>query len=452
MIRATPRRRGLLLAAALSCTPAHAAEADFALAFPIEAPADEPVFAFELPAEAYATLTTSDLTDLVVVDAQGREQPITLQRRPPPAPPVAPQVLALALPIAVPGDATATPGGWELHVRRDAQGGLAALDLQSAEGGQTSAGAAEWLVDVGEESREGLDGLRLTPRDDADFRTLVDVRGSDDLVHWQPLQSALPLLRASGDGRRIERLDLRFPRSTHRYLALRPVRGEAPLPTVAVLEGLRRRDAEPAPLATRVLDANAVSDDGRTVEFPAVGPLPIQQADVKLAGRDGILEFRVEEHIGDRWQSVASGTAWRLTLGGETLEAAPVPLWHNGAGRLRLQLPQSAPPPRLVLGYAPDRVIVMAHGTPPFRMLAGSAQGRRTAVTLGDPLTALRERQGQDWQPPLATLGPAQVMAGASALSPRPDLGRWSLWAVLGTGALLVGGLAWRLLRTAPPN
>lgn len=452
MIRATPRHRRLLLAAALCCTPAFAADADFALAFPIEAPPGTPVFAFELPAEAYATLTTPDLTDLVVVDAQGREQPITLQRPPPPAPPVAPQVLALALPIAVPGDPTATPGGWELHVRRDAEGGLAALDLQSAEGGQTSAGAAEWLVDVGDESREGLDGLRLTPRDDADFRTLVDLRGSDDLVHWQPLQSALPLLRASGDGRRIERLDLRFPRSTHRYLALRPVPGEAPLPTVAVLEGLRRRDAEPAPLATRVLEAEAVSEDGRTFEFAAFGPVPVQQAEVRLADGDGIVDYRLEESIGDRWQTVASGTAWRLSMGGETLQAAPQPLWRSGTGRLRLHWLPSAPRPRLVVGYVPDRVIVMAQGTPPFRLLAGSAQGRRMAVTLGDPLAAVRQREGQDWQPPSATVGPAQTLAGPTALRPPADPGRWSLWAVLGLGALVVGVLAWRLLGSSPPS
>jgi len=446
-----PRRaRCFVLAGALVAAPAFAEAADFALAFPIDAPADAPVFAIELPAEAYATLTTSDLSDLIVVDAQGREQPISLHRPPPPAPPEAPQAFPVARPIAVPGNAAATPGGFELHVRRDADGGLAALDVQSMDDLAARAGPMEWLVDVGDASREGIDGLRLAPRDDADFRTLVDIRGSNDLVHWQDLQSALPLLRASGDGRRIERLDLRFARSTHRYLALRAVSGEMPLPAVSTMEGLRWRAAPPSPLATRVLEAEVVSEDGRILEFPPVGPLPIQQAEVRIANGDGILEYRVEEQLGDRWQAVSSGTAWRLSIGGETLQSAPLPLWRSGTGRLRLRLPQSAPPPSLVLGYAPDRVVVMANGAPPFRLLAGSAEGRRSAATLGDPLDALRQRQGPDWQPPLAALGPARPMAGAAALVPPADPGRWGLWAILALGALVVAGLAWRLLRTAP--
>jgi hypothetical protein len=450
MTRPAIRSLVFAIAAAVSAAPVLASDQDFALAFPIDAPADAPVFAFELPAEAYSTLTTQDLADLVVVDAQGREQPISLHRPPPPAPPQAPEAFALPLPIAVPGDAASMPGALELHVRRDAEGTLSVLDLRSVDGVANGSAPAEWLIDVGAEARRGLDGLRLRPQSDADFRTLVDIRGSDDLVHWEELQSALPVLRASSDGRRIERLDLRFARTTHRYLALRPVAGESALPAVVALEGLRRREAEPAPLASRVLEAVAVSEDGLSVDFARFGPLPVQQAEVRLGNGDGILEYRIEEQVGERWQTVASGKAWRLSIGGETLEAAPTPLWRSGMGPLRIQLAQPARPPSLVLGYAPDRVIVMANGTPPFRLLAGSASRRQASVGMDDTLAAIRRRQGADWQPPLAGVGAARTLAGAEALVPPTDVGRWGLWAVLGLGALIVGGLAVRLLRSAP--
>jgi hypothetical protein len=451
MTRHAVRSLVFAMAAAVSAAPVLASEEDFALAFPIDAPADAPVFAIELPAEAYATLTTSDLADLVVVDAQGREQPISLHRPPPPAPPQAPDAFALPLPIAVPGDAASMPGALELHVRRDAEGTLSALDLRSADGVASGSAPDEWLIDVGAAARQGLDGLRLRPQGDTDFRTLVDIRGSDDLVHWEDLQSALPVLRASSDGRRIERLDLRFARTTHRYLALRPVAGESALPAVVAVEGLRRREAEPAPLASRVLEAVAVSEDGLSVDFAPFGPLPVQQVEVRLGNGDGILEYRIEEQVGERWQTVASGTAWRLSIGGETLEAAPTPLWRSGMGPLRIQLATPAPPPSLALGYAPDRVIVMANGTPPFRLLAGSAHRRQPTVGMDDALAAIRRRQGAEWQPPLAGVGAARTLAGAEALVPPTDVGRWGLWAVLGLGALIVGGLAVRLLRSAPP-
>jgi hypothetical protein len=103
-----------------------------------------------------------------------------------------------------------------------------------------------------------------------------------------------------------------------------------------------------------------------------------------------------------------------------------------------------------VLGYAPDRVIVMANGTPPFRLLAGSARRRQAPVGMDDTLAAIRRRQGAEWQPPLAGVGAAQTSAGAAALAPSTDVGRWGLWGVLGLGALFVGGLAVRLLRSAP--
>jgi hypothetical protein len=104
-----------------------------------------------------------------------------------------------------------------------------------------------------------------------------------------------------------------------------------------------------------------------------------------------------------------------------------------------------------VLGYAPDRVIVMANGTPPFRLLAGSARHRQAPVGMDDTLAAIRRRQGVEWQPPLATVGPAQTLAGAAALAPPRDVGRWGLWAVLCLGALVVGSLAWRLLKAPTP-
>jgi len=450
MIRPRSALRGLALAAAIVTVPAVAADDRFALAIPINAPPESPVFAIDVPAEAYATLTSPTMADLVVVDSAGREQPFSWQRSTALRPPEAPEVLRIALPIALPGATTSTPGSLELHVRREPDGALAALDLRSTDGAASGIAAPEWLVDVGSAASGGIDGLRLTPQGVDDFRTLVDLRGSDDLVHWEPLASALPLFRASDGGRRIEKLELRFHRTSHRYLALTPGPGQAGLPPLAALEGLRSREAERAPLATYTPDAVAVSTDGRTIEFPPLGPLPVQQVDVRLPEGGGILEYRVEQRSGERWLTVASGSAWRLAIGGETLEASPVALSPNGTGPLRLQLGQAALPPRLVLGYVPDRLVVVPQGSPPYRLLAGSAQLQASPVGVDDTLAAIRRQQGEDWQPPLATLGAVEVLGGPAALVPKADWGRWVLWAVLALGALLVGGLAWRMLGSAP--
>lgn len=455
MTRAAPRLALFALLMATAASTVSAAEQAFAIAFPIRPPDGERMFAIELPAEAYVPLTTADLADLVVVDAQGREQPTVLLRPVPPERPLGPDAFDLPLPVPLPVGATATPGRLSLHVRRDAEGRLDALDLQAADGMATDGRPAEWLVDTGELARRGMDGLRLTPASADDFRTRVDVRGSDDLVQWQMIGSALPVLRASAGDQRIERLELRFASTTHRYLSVRSLPGEAGLPTLASLQGLREAEAGPSPLASAVLAPNRVSTDGLAIDYERPGPLPVQQVEVQLAHGDGVLGFRIEEQRGERWQFLARGTAWQLTIGGETLSAAPVPLSIHGMGPLRLTLAQRAPAPRLRLRYAPDRLVVMANGQPPFRLLAGSAGQRRTPVNLAETLAALRRQHGEAWEPPLAALGSASVLGGVAALSSPPDPGRFGLWAVLILGVLTVGGLAWRLLadgRAPPPG
>jgi hypothetical protein len=69
-------------------------------------------------------------------------------------------------------------------------------------------------------------------------------------------------------------------------------------------------------------------------------------------------------------------------------------------------------------------------------------------------LAPLRAKFGEDWQPPLASLGPRQTLQGDRALVARPseailrDWRTWLLWAVLVGAAALIGGLALKLLRS----
>ncbi len=438
--------------ASVLAAPILASDEDFALAFAIEALPGEALFAIDLPPEVYATLTTPDLRDLVVVDAQGREQPISLHRPPPPLPPPMPLVLPLPLPIAVPAEATTTPGLLELHLRRDADGRLGALDLRSVDALPNASDAREWLLDVGDTARDGLDGLRFATKSTDDFRSLLEVRGSNDLVTWEILRDGSPLLRASDAGQVIERLELRFPHSTHRYLALRPLPSAGPLPAIDSVSGLRLQASEPVPLSTLVLTSTGPSTDGKGYDFASPGPLNVRQIEVQLANTEGFSGFQLDQRLGDYWQPLATGTAWQLQLGGEILRAPPVDTSLVGIGPLRVRLTPAADPPRLVLGYYADRVVVLATATGPYRLLAGSVHRRHAPVPMDAALAAIRAQRGEHWQPALARLGPATRLGGEAALVPKADPGRIALWLVLGLGVLVVGLMAWRLLRVLPQD
>ena len=447
----SPRQRraaavslALLLSASLA-----AAEADFAVAFSVEPPAGESVFAIELTPDVYATLATDDLVDLAVFDAEGRELAVSLQRPPPPAP-QAPERRPLPPPVPLPGETPETSGSVELHLRRDGDGRVSTMDLRTVDGDAGVSTRAEWLVDLGDGARDGVDGLRLAPDGGADVRTRLDVRASDDLVHWDTLQTALPLLRVAAQGQVIERLDLRFPRTTKRYLALQVIEGGA-FPA-GRWSALRLQAPEPAPPATLVLEPRGVSADGLSVDYGSIGPLPMSELAVRVPAGDEVLAFTLEQAADDQWSTVAAGTAWRLTTGGESLASAPIAVTASGRGALRLRLDQPSTPPTLVVGYRPDRLVVLGGGVPPLRLMAGSARAQGQRAGVDAPLAAIRARRGADWQPPLAVLGPPVTLAGAAALEPAFDAGRWSLWGVLILGAIAVGAMAWRVLRRPAPG
>lgn len=98
----------------------------------------------------------------------------------------------------------------------------------------------------------------------------------------------------------------------------------------------------------------------------------------------------------------------------------------------------------------------LAQGQPPYALVAGSARAQRTDAPLGAMLQALRRERGARWQPAQARLAAqAQPLAGDAALQPAAaprDWKRWLLWGLLVGGALLVGGFAVSLLRSASAN
>ncbi|CEE35648.1 conserved hypothetical protein [Xanthomonas citri pv. citri] len=109
--------------------------------------------------------------------------------------------------------------------------------------------------------------------------------------------------------------------------------------------------------------------------------------------------------------------------------------------------------PMLRVGYQPERLMFLAQGQPPYALVAGSARAQRTDAPLGAMLQALRRERGAQWQPAQARLAAqAQPLAGEAALQPAAtprDWKRWLLWGLLVGGALLVGGFAVSLLRSA---
>ena len=114
---------------------------------------------------------------------------------------------------------------------------------------------------------------------------------------------------------------------------------------------------------------------------------------------------------------------------------------------------ETATAPTLRLGYQPEVLVFLSQGAAPYALAVGSATARRTDAPIGVLIEELRQRNDPSWQPTLARLeGSPEPLAGDAALKPQRDWKSWLLWALLGLGVLVVGGLALSLLRQKPTS
>lgn len=104
--------------------------------------------------------------------------------------------------------------------------------------------------------------------------------------------------------------------------------------------------------------------------------------------------------------------------------------------------------PELRLGWLPDKLLFLAAGKPPYRLLVGND----TAISRGIVDSALiHQMRNRDMQPAVATLGEASVQSagqrkGGGKFSSNATL-NWILWGVMGAGVLMLVWMTQRLLK-----
>lgn len=417
---------------------ARAAPVDYAAQWPIltERPGAG-AYAVTLTPAVYGAVQRADLRDLDVLDARGRAVPADV---------VPPATTSTTRPLAVPWFAMPSPdagpaGRWRVIADLDADGRL--RGLQSS-GPLASAQATSLLVDAAALRRASADGDALVALDldwdaGAPFDRAYRLEGRDDFDAWRTLGRGR-LVDIAQDGRRLRlrRIALDPATPAPRYLRLVSEDADAPLPAIrAVRAEVARRDALGPTWLTL-----APRGAGRTFEFDVPGRLPVRWVDLDIGGNDA-REWRLQSRDGDgRWIDRIGGWAvYRVGTHRSPPQVFDRPLRDR---HWRLVTSADGAPPRLRVGYRPERLVFVAAGAPPYVVVAGSAVAQRAARPVTTALAA-------DAAVVDARLGPAQPRAGAAALERPRDWKTWSLWGVLALGVAVVGAFALRLLREPAP-
>jgi hypothetical protein len=317
----------------------------------------------------------------------------------------------------------------------------------------------EYLIDISR-LHEPVSALRFEWKtDQPSFEHAYQVAASDDLKTWRTVQTNGRLIQLENAGRRITQNRIELDHVESKYLRVLPLANDrSGLQLTRVLAELPER-AVALEWQWEELPAQRVQEAGvEYYEFEVQGRFPFQVADVSLPGNSAnewMLKSRDDPKA--EWQFAAA--PW-LTYQVEDVGAAnrSVPQTLDRTSRHRYwrlfsKQPLQGQLPTLRLGYRPEVVVFLAQGQPPYALLAGSARARRAEAPLPQLVEALRRERGSDWQPSPAYLGQAQALAGEAALKPAPpkrDWKNWLLWALLISGALLVAGFAFSLLRNKP--
>ena len=480
-------KKWLCILFAFAAVPAQADTKDYAYAWTIVPDVGGPAYQVELTPEVYAALSTNDLRDFDVVNNRGESVPTALYR-PAAAAPRAPVASVPMFTVPAPSDDTsaASDEAIHLHIERGPDGRLRSLDAATtaqppsytpephvATGGArlpaTTASAMPLpQLEFDNRTKIILDTSRLHDPllslyvdwdRSIDATARFSISASDDLQSWRTLVANAAATRLTQDGNTLERHEIPLDHAPHAYLmltrfdngaALRGFQARATLPASAQLP-------EPRWIAATSDGTDAADTTGTTFVYHLPAPLAATGANLQLADDNAVARaqlFYTPLSEPKARYAAASFVAFRLRDGDTLLSNDPQRYLHLPRARewrVTFTTPV-AQAPSLEIGYTPDRIVFLAQGGQPYRLLAGSAKTHHADAPVDVALAKWRASNGADWQPPLVTLGARSQAGGADALEPVkpvviPPWRTWLLWGVLVAAAAIVGGLALSLLR-----
>ncbi|MBX9633125.1 MAG: DUF3999 domain-containing protein [Burkholderiales bacterium] len=438
--------KAVVLWVGLMVVPATAAGeriGDYGYAAPIEFTPGDALYSLRLPEAVYRHAVRTDLGDLRVFNGSGEAIPYALTQPPSVVRQVEAGIKLPQFPVRAASGST-TAEDLKVEVRRDG----AVVSVHAAKG-VAAGGVTAWLVDASG-FEHPIEALDLAVDGGGDVVARIGVDASDDLKHWHRIAADAPVVRTRFGGERLEQLRVPLNGVRARYLRLADTRGAFSF-GLAGVRAAQAAQADAPKLETLTLGAADTSANDRAWTYDTGGRFPVVRVALALPEENTVLPFALEARADPErlWHGLAMGVAYRLTQDSVAVSSAPLPV-STTERHLRVRLTAGAGPlpaaaPSLVAHWQPAELVFAARGSPPFTLAYGRANVEPMRVAIESIVPGYGTRTAMVPKP--ATAGAERILAGDAAAKAAPDYRRYSLWAVLGLGVLVLAGMGIKLAR-----
>jgi hypothetical protein len=438
-------RAGILIIALALAAPAAAEERleDFGYAVPIEFAPGDALYVLRLPEAVYRHAMRADLGDLRVFNGAGEVIPHALRQPVPLLTKAGPGIKLPQFPVR--GSADRKVGDdLRVEVRRDG----AVVSVRTGKDSPEKAVTA-WLVDASA-FEHPIETLELALIGDSDVVARIGVDSSDDLKVWHRVVADAPVVRTRFGGERLEQLSVPLHGIRTKYLRLVDARGPFSF-ELAGVRAVKAPETASPDLESLAIGTGTASPGDRAWTYDAGGRFPVVRLAFALPEDNTVLPFTLESRANAErpWYGVGSGVAYRLTQDGVTVTSAPMPVSMTER-HLRVRLTTGSGPlpalaPSLVAQWQPAELVFAARGSGPFTLAYGKVKAEPMRVAVESIVPGYGTRNAMVPKP--ATAGAERTLAGEAAAKVAPDYRRWSLWAVLIVGVVVLAGMGLKLAR-----
>ncbi len=469
---------GFLLALSLAAAPAVAATppksdtpADYAYALPLHVSGKQGVVGLRVPQVVYLKAKTADLDDLRVFDAKGAAQPYALHR--PPTEVLAQRATLAANIFPIRSNARAAAGSTaiDLDIQTRADGSVKSVQARTGKAHVNGGFVLTSLIlDFGAAAKGRTDNpvrieaLRFRPpKDQTNYSAEVWLETSNDLKQWEIIGAAELSWLSNDSAQTLANDRLEFSPQSFRYARLNWRRGEPAQFSAIQAETVNRQSSEP--VRETLWIKPVAGKRGGDLIYPAGIALPVEQISLTLSEPNivypmalGYYAERPSRQVGKttEWvfQPKTQATFYQITQNGQTRRSGPINigLGHQHEWVIHPLNAAATNQPELGLSWQAATLVFLAGGTPPYILSFGRSEATPASQSLSqvapgftpNELNQLEQAQLGELQAGHANTS-GDSTASQASLSARKRT--FILWGVLLLGVVILGGMAWRLIR-----